>query len=73
MVASRQRNKLISMDDVVKSLRSEAREMGGDAVIGLNENNEAQGAVPAGNAAVLDRDPVLSGTVIRFKDPECTD
>lgn len=64
LVSSRQRNKFISMEAVLESLKEEARKMGGDAIIGLTENNETQGFV--GDTGILDRDPVLSGTVIRF-------
>jgi hypothetical protein len=71
LVSSRQRNKLISMDEVLAALREKAREMGGDAVIGLSEANESQGARRTGQAVVVDRDPVLSGTVIRFTDRQC--
>ena len=65
IVSSRQRNKLISMDRVLQSLKEKARQMGGDAIIGLSEANEAQGFV--GTTGMLDRDPVLTGTVIRFR------
>ena len=68
IVSSRQRNKFISMEAVMESLKKEAREMGGDAIIGFTEVNEAQGFV--GDTGILDRDPVLSGTVIRFLDDE---
>ena len=63
-VSARQRNKLIPMGSVLESLKVEARKMGGDAIIGFSEVNEAQGFV--GNTGQLDRDPVLSGTVVRF-------
>jgi hypothetical protein len=68
IVNSRQRNKFISMNEVMKSLLVEARRMGGDAIIGLNETN------PIHNVSSqygVDRDPVLSGTVIKFTDPAC--
>ncbi len=68
IVHSRQRNKFISMGDVMNSLIVEARKMGGDAIIGFNETN------PIHNVSSqygIDRDPVLSGTVIRFTDPNC--
>jgi hypothetical protein len=68
IVSSRQRNKFISMQAVLESLKEEARRMGGDAIIGLTESNEAQGFV--GDTGMLDRDPVLSGTVIRFRTTE---
>lgn len=63
IVSSRQRNKFISMEAVLEALKREAREMGGDAIIGLTETNEVQGFV--GYSGILDRDPVLRGTVIR--------
>jgi hypothetical protein len=68
IVSSRQRNKFISMEAVLESLKQQAREMGGDAIIGLTEANEAQGFV--GDTGILDRDPVLSGTVIRFLEDD---
>ena len=39
IVNSRQRNKFISMDEVIESLKVEARRMGGDAIMGLTESN----------------------------------
>jgi hypothetical protein len=66
IVSSRQRNKLVSMDSVLQSLKKKAQEMGGDGIIGLSEANEMQGVV--GSSGIVDRDPVLSGTVIRFVD-----
>ena len=71
-VSARQRNKLITMDSVMDALRDQAREMGGDAIIGLSEDDQTQGGVISGGSIILDRDPVLSGTVIRFTDPDCT-
>ncbi|MDI6789815.1 MAG: hypothetical protein QME44_03895 [Thermodesulfobacteriota bacterium] len=67
IINSRQRNKFISMDEVMNSLIVEARKMGGDAIIGLNETNPIYDVDQYG----IDRDPVLSGTVIRFTDPNC--
>jgi len=67
IVHSRQRNKFISMDDVMNSLIVEARKMGGDAIIGLNETNPIHSVSEYG----IDRDPVLSGTVIKFTDHNC--
>lgn len=71
IVTSRQRHKLISMDTVAESLREKARELGGDAVIRLSEQDQIQGAVVSSSEVKLDRDPVLSGTVIRFTRPDC--
>lgn len=67
IINSRQRNKFISMDEVMDSLLNEARRIGGDAIIRLNETNPIHNVTEYG----LDRDPVLSGTVIKFIDQNC--
>jgi len=69
IVSSRQRNKLISMASVMEALKSRAREMGGDAIVALSESNEVQGLI--GQSGLVDRDSVLSGTVIRFRSRDC--
>ena len=69
IVSSRQRNKFISMEDVVESLRVEARSLGGDAILGLTETNPINNVTEYG----VDRDPVLAGTVIRFSNPDCAE
>jgi len=71
IVTSRQRHILISMDAVAESLREKARRLGGDAVIRLSEQDQIQGAVISSRGVKLDRDPVLSGTVIRFTRADC--
>lgn len=72
-VSSRKRNKFVSMDAVMEAMRDRARKMGGDALVGLTEADEARGAVAIGAGIALDRDPVLSATVIRFTDPDCAE
>jgi hypothetical protein len=72
IVKSRQRNKLISMDRVAESLREAAREMGGDAIIGVRMGDETMGAMVSGGGVFIDTDPVLQGTVIRWKTKKCT-
>jgi len=67
LVNSMQRNRFISMDEVMNSLLSEARRIGGDAIIGLNETNLIHKVTKYG----VKRYPVLSGTVIRFTNEEC--
>lgn len=71
-VSSRKRSKLVSMEKVMESLRERAREMGGNAIIGIGEHTETRGATIVGSTVVANNDPVLSGTVIRFDDPACT-
>ena len=73
MVSSRQRNKFISMDEVWQSVIERARKMGGDAVLGVGESEEFMATVQSGATTVVDTDPVLSATVIRFTDPSCTE
>lgn len=52
---------------VLEALKERARAMGGDAVIGLSE-----GAEVAGGGEDVTSAPVLSGTVIRFREEDCT-
>lgn len=73
IISSKRKTKLITMEQVIESIKQKARQMGGDAVIGLSEVNEVKGADVSNSGVVLDRDLVLSGTVIKFKDPECTE
>lgn len=66
-VTSRKPGTLVSMDKVTESLRERARKMGGDAIIGLGERPSVV------ESTVVSEDvPVFSGTVVRFKDPNCT-
>lgn len=72
LIIARQRNVFTSMEEVAESMRKKARELGADAVVGLIETDQVQGAsAPLDNNVVIDRDPVLSGTAIRFKSPDC--
>lgn len=66
-------NTLVSMDAMVEALRKKAREVGGDAIIGLSNEARVTGASPSyvDNSVDVDRKTVLSGTVIRFKSATC--
>jgi hypothetical protein len=70
-VRARKPNSFVSMEAVAESIRERARSMGGDAVIGVGEATETRGASLVGSAVVLNRDPVVSGTVIRFTNAAC--
>lgn len=59
------RHSWVSMDDVTKAFRDKAREMGGDAVVGV-----AQVGGERTNTGTKVR-TALVGTVIRFKKPDC--
>jgi hypothetical protein len=61
------------MDAVMEALKDQDRQMGGDAIIGLAEEDQTRGGVVSGSGMIiLDRDPVLSGTVIKFISQDCT-
>lgn len=61
-----------TMERMTESLRRRAREMGGDAVIKVSQGTVNGGGVIVGSAVVADNNPVVTGTVVRFKDPACT-
>jgi hypothetical protein len=71
-VSARKRSGLVSMEAVAEGLRQRAREIGGDAIIGVGERVETRGGSVVGRTVVANNDPVISGTVIRFRDPGCT-
>jgi len=59
---------------VMERLKAKAKQMGGDAVIWLSgvSATQAGGLLTQGlNALNLRSQEALSGTVIRFTDPEC--
>lgn len=70
-VRSRQRSKLVSMNAVTEAVRQRARELGGDAVIGVSEGSEVHGGMVVGSMVSVSSDPVVSAVIIRFKDPSC--
>lgn len=71
-VSARQRNKFISMDAVMQSLREQASSMGGDAIVAVSETSEEMGSYKTtSTSTVVDNDPVLSGVVIRFENESC--
>ena len=70
-VRARKPNGFVSMEDVAESVRRVAREMGGDAVIGVNSASQISGGTVIGSTVSVDTDPVLNGTVIRFRQDDC--
>ena len=70
-VRSRKPGFWVSMEDVAESVRDVAREMGGDAIIGVTNATQLNGGTVIGSTVSIDTDPVLSGTVVRFKDDDC--
>jgi len=87
LVTSGQGNKFTSTEAALDALRTRAREMGGDAVIGLSYSEERAGGMllPSYRSPVnpFPQPPsytvvpgaaltTLSATVVRFTDPQCT-
>ncbi len=66
-----------SGDRVLAAMRQRAREMGGDAIVGLTSEQVAEGSsgvVVNGTGAVAGSStPVWKGTVVRFTDPSCAE
>jgi len=61
-------------DDLVDLMRSNARRLGGDAVIRFKSESTVEGASPSVNGSIeIDHGLVLSGTVVRFRQPSCTE
>jgi hypothetical protein len=60
-----------SGDAVLASVRDRARAMGGDAIVGLGQVRRVTGGTAVGESVSLDTTTELSGTVVRFTDPEC--
>jgi hypothetical protein len=70
-VRSRKPGFWVSMEDVAESVRDVARELGGDAIIGLTNTTQLNGGTVIGSTVSIDTDPVLNGTVIRFREDDC--
>jgi len=63
---------LTTMQGVLVALQKRAREMGGDAIIGLGAGSAVTGATAiTKDFATVDVNDGMSGTVIRFTDPDC--
>lgn len=66
------RKQLAPADVVLDSLRARAREMGGDAVIGIREKQVAADTAASRGQTTPIKDTVVSGVVIRFRDEGCS-
>jgi len=63
-----------TMDELEEVLRVSAREAGGDAVIDLASETRTSGGEQRSDGEVtLYKTQVWSGTVIRFKNPQCAE
>jgi uncharacterized protein YbjQ (UPF0145 family) len=74
-VRAQPRTRFDSLADIFDAMRSRARAMGGDAIVGLSIQE------PRGETVIVNNGPVsvasssgsttYSGTVVRFADPSC--
>jgi hypothetical protein len=63
-----------TMDELEAVLRVSAREAGGDAIIDLaSETRTTNGEQRSDGEVTLNKTQVWSGTVIRFKSPQCAE
>ena len=62
---------LASWASVVKKAREKAFEMGGDAIVGVNEKTRVSGTVISENGVSTTENTSISGTVIRFDRVNC--
>jgi hypothetical protein len=60
-------------DALLEILRVKAREIGGDAIINLDSEIHTAGMSGTNGQVTLEKTPVWSGTVIRFKSLKCAE
>lgn len=66
LVHVKRRHGFTDLQDLIDAMRERAREMGGNAIVGVGLAARVEGSSDSIN---LDRD--VSGTVIRFQQPDC--
>lgn len=66
-----QRGEFGSLDGALEALMRRARQMGGDAVVGLGQGVSVAGGTAIGDISTVSSQEVLAGTVIRFTDAGC--
>jgi hypothetical protein len=60
-----------SHEDVLEALKQRARKMGGDAVVGLSQQQTVNGGTVWGSTVNINSSDALTGTVIRFTEEGC--
>jgi hypothetical protein len=75
MVRGSPRTRFDSLDEIFDAMRSRARAMGGDAIVGLSIQERRGETVVVANGpmpvASTTGSTTYSGTVVRFVDPSC--
>ena len=63
----------VTWDRVVSAARDAAHEMGGDAVINVQDASRISGATVSSSGVITEETSSLSGIVIRFRHLDCMD
>ncbi|HEX7118409.1 MAG TPA: hypothetical protein VF212_06455 [Longimicrobiales bacterium] len=71
LISATRKDPWTPMEEVLAALLERVRQMGGQAVVGLGEVQRVGSGTVVGQAVSLDRESALSGTVIRFTEPDC--
>jgi hypothetical protein len=67
------RRALTSLQQVLSAIQQRARKMGGDAVVGLGQTVNVRGGIVVDNVVSVESQEGLTGTVIRFSEPNCVE
>jgi hypothetical protein len=68
LVRVEKRHGFTSLQAMLDAMRHRAREMGGDAIVGVGHTSSVEAGVASGTATTTDG---IAGTVIRFTDAAC--
>jgi hypothetical protein len=72
LITAQRRHGFNSYESVLEAMKSRAREMGGDAVVALDQQQTVNGGTVIGKTVNINTGEALTGTVIRFTDSGCT-
>jgi hypothetical protein len=72
LVTGHRRHGFNSYESVLEAMKDRAREMGGDAIVALSQQQTVNGGTVVGKAVSINTSEGLSGTVIRFTESSCT-
>jgi hypothetical protein len=72
VVNATRRDSYTRYEALLDALKARAREMGGDAIVGLGQQQAVSGGTVIGSTVSIGSSDVLAGTVIRFTESGCT-
>jgi hypothetical protein len=71
LISGRSRVFWTSQEAVLAHMRERAREMGGDAIVGLGTSEVVTGGTHVAGTVNVNSANRMAGTVVRFTDPDC--